>query len=587
MLDPVLKRFLSYAKPYKWWVAGATTCGLIKYNIPILFPLILKYVIDYLVSDPNPVMAQINWLLAGLLLLYGVWAVITYYRSVLHETASNRMIFDLRYDFFAHLQKLSLGFYEKRKVGAIASRLMGDISTAQGFIGSAFTNSIMDLSTLLVISIILFRMNWQLAVAALLVFPLYVVLNRTFKNRIKEATQKAQMKMEAISGNLHEHLSSVPIVRSFAKEKSEQRRFFRDTREHLDYVLARVHLSSLATTLIGLITSTAPIMVIWFGALQVVHGQLSAGGLVAFYAYLGMLYQPLNRLSELNILLARSRSAMERIFEILDTVPDIIDQPHAREIGRAQGEIELNNVTFGYDNARPVLKNVNLRIPAATSIALVGPSGAGKSTFIRLIPRFYDINAGTIKLDGMDIRNIVLRSLRSNIAWVPQEPILFSGSVRENIQYGRRNASLEEIIAATKDANAHEFILELPQGYETEIGERGVILSGGQKQRLSLARAFLKDAPILILDEATSSLDSESENLIKHALARLKQNRTTITIAHRLSTIQAADMIIVFDNGSIVQSGTHEQLLRVQQGLYRRLYDNQFGFIRNMGAVVV
>jgi subfamily B ATP-binding cassette protein MsbA len=518
-------------------------------------------------------------LLGGLLLLYAVWAVIAYFRSVLHETAANRMTFDLRHDFFVHLQKLSLAFYEKRKVGAIASRLLNDISSAQGFIGSAFTNSIMDLSTLLVIAAILFWMNWQLALVALSVFPLYIMVNRIFKRRIMEATRKAQAKMEAIAGGVHEHLSSVPVIRSFVREKSEERRFFQDTREHLGFVLRRVHQSSKATTLIGLITSVAPIIVIWYGAMQVVQNQLSTGGLVAFYAYLGMLYQPLNRLSELNIMLANSRSAMERIFEIFDTDPDIVDRPGARDLDSAKGEIECANVTFAYDKTRSVLKDLNLRIQAGTSIALVGPSGAGKSTFIRLIPRLFDVDKGVIRLDGIDLRDITLRSLRGNIAWVPQEPILFSSSVQENIRYGRRNANLEQIITAAKHANAHDFILDLPRGYQTEIGERGVLLSGGQKQRLSLARAFLKNAPILILDEATSSLDSKSEHAIKQALARLIQGRTTITIAHRLSTIQSADLIAVFDNGRIVQLGNHDELLHDKNGLYRKLYDGQFGFL--------
>jgi subfamily B ATP-binding cassette protein MsbA len=310
--------------------------------------------------------------------------------------------------------------------------------------------------------------------------------------------------------------------------------------------------------------------------MQVIHGQLTVGELTAFYAYLGLFYNPLNRLTELNILLANSQSAMERIFEVFNTSPEVVDYPNAKDLGTIKGDIKFMNIHFRYDQSKIILKDINLHILANTTVALVGPSGAGKSTFVKLIPRFYDATAGTITIDGSNIQEFKLNSLRKQIATVPQEPILFSGTIYENILFGKPDATEDEVEAAAVSANAHDFIDKFPNSYQTEIGEGGIKLSGGQRQRIALARAFLKNAPILILDEATSSLDSEAENLIQQALKRLMQGRTTIIIAHRLSTIQSADTIVVFDNGEIVEMGSHQELLLQPYGLYRRLYDEQF-----------
>jgi subfamily B ATP-binding cassette protein MsbA len=316
--------------------------------------------------------------------------------------------------------------------------------------------------------------------------------------------------------------------------------------------------------------------VVWYGAAQVIQGRLTVGELAAFYAYLGMFYQPLNRLAELNIALANSQSAIERIFELLSTSPEIADRPQGVTPQRVRGEIRFNAVSFEYEPSLRILDNVSLLIPPGSTVALVGRSGAGKSTFIKLIPRFYDVTAGSITIDGTDVRDFRLQSLRRHIALVSQEPILFSGDIIENILVGRPEASEKEVREAAVAAHAHGFIMDFPGGYRTEIGEGGLKLSGGQKQRLALARAFLKDAPILILDEATSSLDSESENLIRDALQRLMKGRTTLIIAHRLSTVQAADTIVVFENGAIVERGGPADLLQKPGGLYRLLYEEQY-----------
>lgn len=576
VIDRTLARFLSYAKPYRWWIIGASICGILKFNVPLIFPLVLKHIIDYLTSHSTPTMADITPPMAALLVLYLFWSVVTYFRSTLADATSHRMIFDLRYDFFLHLQRLSLAFYHRQKVGALASRVLGDIATAQHFVGAAFVNTIMDLSTLVFIVAIMAYQNFEMALASLGVFPLYIVVNQILQNKIRITSKLAQDKMEEISGRLHEQLGAVSVVQSYVREKSEERRFFQDSRDHLSFLLRNVQVNALAMAFVGLLTAIAPIVVIWYGASKVVSGELTAGGLVAFYAYLGMLYAPLNRLSELNIRLANSRSAMERIFEVFDTAPEVRDRPGARDVDEPlRGNIEFRDVEFRYASGHEAgLHGINLRIPAGTTLALVGPSGAGKSTLAKLVPRMYDVSEGAVLIDGTDTRDLSLRSLRSNIALVLQETVLFSETILENIRYGRRNATRDEIIAAAHAAQAHDFIIALADGYDTVIGERGVTLSGGQQQRLSLARAFLKNAPILILDEATSSLDSESERAIQRAVIDLTKNRTTLIIAHRLTTIRAAHRIAVFDAGRIVQIGTHNELL-AHDGLYRRLYSSQ------------
>jgi subfamily B ATP-binding cassette protein MsbA len=382
--------------------------------------------------------------------------------------------------------------------------------------------------------------------------------------------------MEEISGLVHEKLGGISIIQSYTREKAEEQQFFEENKEYLQYRVSGVKSNALALAIIGFLTYIAPVVVVWYGAVQVIQGRLTVGELAAFYAYLGMFYQPLNRLAELNISLANSQSAIERIFELFDTAPEITDSPQAVAIEKVRGEIRFNGVGFEYEPSQRILNNVSLRIPPSSTIALVGRSGAGKSTFVKLIPRFYDVTEGSITVDNMDIRNFRLQSLRRQIALVSQEPILFSGDIYENILIGRPEANEKEVREAAVSAHAHDFIMDFPNGYQTEIGEGGIKLSGGQKQRIALARAFLKDSPILILDEATSFLDSESENLIQDALKRLMKGRTTLIIAHRLSTIQAADTIVVFENGTIAETGTHTGLLQKPGGIYRLLYEEQY-----------
>lgn len=575
-IDPTLKRFFAYVKPYRTWIIAAAIAAILKFGIPLAFPLVVKEVINLLVAPPPFDMLYLHEMMGSMFAVYVVWTGISYLRSYFADLVSQRMIFDLRQEFFQHVQTLSLGFFERRQVGTVASRLLSDVAIAQNFVSAAFINTVMDLSTLLIIAVILLNENTVLALLAFTVIPVYAVINRYFQPSLLAASKQAQTKMEEIAGQVHEQLAGVAVVQAYTREKSVQLRFFGNTRDHLDFLLKNVRRNALAISAVSFLTQAAPVLVLWYGAILVMDGQLSPGGLVAFYAYLGMLYAPLNRLTELNVMLANSRSAMERIFEVLDTRPIVTERVDAVELPKGPKEIVLRDVTFAYEGAAPVLQDVTLTIPAGSVTALVGKSGAGKTTLAKLIPRFYDVTKGSLLIGGIDVASVRLKSLRNQISVVAQEPFLFSGTVDENIRYGRPRASEQEVVNAAMAAHAHEFILGLPLGYHTEIGERGVLLSGGQKQRLALARAFIKDAPLLILDEATSSLDSESEHAIQEALKQLMRGRTTVIIAHRLSTVREADQIAVFDQGRIVQVGRHNDLVTQTDGLYCRLYQTQF-----------
>ncbi len=576
-INPSLREFLSYVRPYRWQLFWATACGILKFNVPLVFPWALKEIIDEYLATPGVAHpGEIHWIMIGLLFMYVFWAVITYLRSYLSDRTGQRIIFDLRHELYTHLQRMWVGFYDKRRIGSIASRDLGDIAVAQNLVGAAVTNTVMDLSCIFLIAWILFAMNWKLALVAIAILPLYVALNWVFKTRIKRLGQLAQRQMEEIAGDVSEKLAGMAFVQSNTREKTEELRFVRESRRYFSHLLSVVKTNALAAATVGFLTSAAPVLVVWYGAVQVIGGELTVGELTAFFAYLGMFYGPLNRLTELNILVANSVSAIERVFEVFHTSPEIVDRPAARDVRSVRGEIEFRGVSFAYDASGPVLSDIDLHIAAGERVALVGHSGSGKSTLVKLLPRFYDVATGAITIDGIDIRDIRLKSLRRQIAMVPQEPILFSGTVEENIHYGRRQATVEEIRAAAVAADADEFIARMPAGYQSEIGEGGARLSGGERQRIALARAFLRNAPVLILDEATSALDSESESSIQQALESLMEGRTTLIIAHRLSTVQSADRIIVFERGRILESGAHADLLLRPGGLYRRLYSEQF-----------
>ena len=573
-------RFLAYAKPYWPFVAGATFFGLIKFLAPLAFPWMVKVLLDDVVLNDSLDAAQrereIVYLVGAVLAINALWMVATYFRSVLAAIAGHRLIRDLRVALFSHVQRLSHDFFTRHQTGAIASRVVNDISLAQNFVGSALTNVWMDAILLIALIAILISIHPTMTFISLALMPIYILALRAMGPRIRQSSQEVQQRLEVLAGELHEKVAGVAVVKGFARESAETHRFAGHANKLLNRVLHSARYTAANEVAVGFVVHTAPILVVWYGIHQILEGRLSVGALTQFLLYLSMFYSPLQRLSDLSVVLSNALAAIDRIFEYFDTRPHVAEHPQAKRIEQCEGRIDLDRVFFGYDADAPILKDVTLTMMPGQTVAFVGPSGAGKSTLASLVPRFYDPTAGSIRLDGTDLREIALDSLRAHIGIVNQETILFSGTVLENLLVAAPNATQPQIVAALEAANALEFVQGLPDGLATEVGERGAVLSGGQKQRIAIARAFLKDPKILILDEATSALDSRSERIIQTATARLLKNRTSIVIAHRLSTVLKADQIVVVDGGRIVDVGKHHELLS-RGGLYAQLYNEQFG----------
>ncbi len=599
-----LHRFLAYVWPYYGLIARATGAGMLKFVLPSTMALSLRFLTDRLVpaqaaspAPPSDVIAAafdryLAWLgsvlgpswtspqgafhllMLTLVLVYALWAVALYYRSQWAQLAGHRVMMDLRSDLYRHIHTLSHSFFQEKQSGGIVSRLTADIALAQNFVGSAMTNIWMDLVTCAVYVYVLASMDGPLTLAALAVFPFYVGSMRWFGKRSKSTSLEVQEAMEAFSGDVQERVAGFQLIKAFVAERREGLSFFRRSRQLLDLTLRNAHITNLSNSVVQWLTQMATLGLVWYGGRRLMLGTISVGTVVAFILLVRELYFPINRISEMNTVLHNSLAAIDRIFEVFDLEPSVRDREGALPVAGVRGRVTFDNVSFGYRDATPVLRGLNVDIRPGEMLALVGPSGAGKSSFAQLVPRFYDPQQGRVLLDGVDLRDLRLRELRAQIGSVAQENLLFSGSVIENILYGRPRASRAEVERAALSAHAAEFIERLPDGYDTLIGERGAKLSGGQKQRLALARVFLADPRVLILDEATSALDSESEQLIQRSLSELMKGRTSIVIAHRLSTIFAADRIIVLNDGRIVQIGSHAELSR-QGGLYARLYEAQ------------
>lgn len=571
-----LGRFLAYVKPYRWTFGLSTALGVVQYNLPVVFPWILKDVIDHLLAGkPSLTGLTFNQLMGFSVGLFALYAVITYFRTNIAYRLAHEIIFDVRKDLFQHLQKLPIDFFQKHQTGAVISRLITDVNNAQNIINIAGTNLLMDLTRIASITFLIFYMNWELGLIAYSTLPLYVVVQKRVGQRMRVRAREARRRMEVVEGQLHEAVAGIAEIKSFTGEQEETERFVTRSRGFLEAVSENIRSYALLLGSTTLLTRLTPVIVIWVGGYLVLKEKFTIGALMAFYAYLEMIYTPLNRLSELNLELANSRAAIDRLFEFFDFKPEA-ENESSRPLVLGPGRIEYQDIFFGYEANQPLFQGLQLHIPAGGRVAFVGPSGAGKSTLFKLLIRFFDPWRGKITIDGQDIGQVKLFSLRSQISVVQQDLVLFSGTIEDNIRVGKADATLAEIVGAAELANARGFIDDLPGGFQTEIGERGVKLSGGQRQLLAIARAFLKNAPIIIFDESTSNLDTPSERLIYDALQRLMQGRTTIIIAHRVSTVIQAEMIVVLENGRIVQQGTHEDLWQTREGLYYSLYSDAF-----------
>jgi ATP-binding cassette subfamily B protein len=487
-----------------------------------------------------------------------------------------KIVHDLRVDMYNHLQTLSLDFYDQRQTGWILDRVSHDTSNLQDFLAEGFQDFIRDIMVVAVIVAIMFAMNWSLTLITLIPAPLVVFLTVRFMRRVRRLYHSVWRKRSLMTSLLSNVLPGVRVVKAFAQEERESERFFDRSKDFMTSNVKASRTFAAFHPITGFVTSLGFVMVWGFGGYQVITGgTVTLGTLIAFISYLWRFYGPLNNLSRFSRRVQRAFTAAQRVFEVLDTEPSVPEPKDGRHMPQITGDVAFKNVTFAYEPGQPVLQNISFEVRSGEMIGLVGPSGAGKSTTINLLCRFYDAEEGAIEIDGYDIRSVTLHSLRSQIGVVLQEPFLFHGTVAQNIAYGNPDASRESIIRAAKAANAHDFIMQFSEGYDTLVGERGQRLSGGERQRISIARAILKNPRILILDEATSSVDTETEIAIQEAVDRLVRGRTTFAIAHRFSTLKNADRLVVLDEGKVVEIGSHEELLAREDGLFRRLCDMQ------------
>ncbi|MBI5813713.1 MAG: ATP-binding cassette domain-containing protein [Meiothermus silvanus] len=571
-----LRRLLAYTRPYRTELIVAIIATLIGSAFGLLFPLVIGRLVD--ASFLRIGSADTTVLDRTVLILIGVFALQAFFSAVqsyLLSRVGEGVVADLRRTVYRHLLTLSPRFFETRKTGEITSRLTSDISTVQGVVSSALVQIFSQTLTLVGTVIILFVTNWRLSLLMLSIVPVVVLAAFYFGRLLRKVSKEFQDRVADANARAEEAIGGIRVVQAFTAEPLEARTYADLIGASFKVALRRARIRAIFNPVVFFAMFTAIGIVLWYGGRLVIAGELTPGQLVAFLVYTFSVAGAVGAFSGLFSQFQEALGASSRIFELLDEKSDLPEPANPLKLGSVRGEVRFEQVSFGYGERGVVLEDVSLAAQPGEVVALVGPSGAGKSTLISLIPRFYDPTAGRILLDGVDIRDLTLYDLRSNIALVPQETQLFSGTVAENIRYGKPGASDAEVIEAAKAANAHEFITSFPDGYATIVGERGIKLSGGQRQRVAIARALLKNPRILILDEATSSLDSESEALVQEALEVLMQGRTTFVIAHRLSTIRSADKIVVLEAGRIVQQGTHQELLAAG-GLYKELYELQF-----------
>ncbi|QPJ61263.1 MAG: ABC transporter ATP-binding protein [Candidatus Nitronauta litoralis] len=562
-------KILKFARPYSKSLIFAFLCLVLTSAITLILPMIVKDMINAtLVTKDSDLLNSRTWDLVIVICLQLVFAVLT---NFILGFVANRVTADFRIEFFQHVQRLSIGFFQDRRVGELLSRLGNDITVIQNALitipVAVLRQTIMLIGGLAIIC----YLNWKLTGLILLILPPLMLFARIFGRRLRKLAEKVQDKLAGAAVVLEEVASSIQVVKSYTREPYEQKRFEEGIETALEAEIEKLKISSFFGPFILFLTFLVSASLVWYGGHQVMEGQTSYGELAAFFLYAIIIAGPIGTFVRLYTQIQESLGAVRRVYEILDTPPEILQPENPVKLERIEGRIQFEDVSFAYHSDQPVLQNVSFQIEPGERAALVGPSGAGKSTIVALLHRFFDVGSGTIRLDGKDIKTLDLPTYLGQVALVPQDTILFGGTVRENILYGKLEATEEEMIEAAQAAHAHDFITQLEKGYDTPVGEKGVKLSGGERQRIAIARAVLKDPKILILDEATSSLDTQSEGLIQDALERLMANRTTFIIAHRLSTVHHADQILVLDKGTLRESGTHQSLMQIE-GLYHKLY---------------
>lgn len=566
-------RILSYIKPYMHRLLFAMVCTIMAAAGNLYIPWIIKDMIDEVLADKNGTM--LNWIAASIIAIFIVRGLFWYGQNYLMSYVGQSVIIDIRAAVFKKLQRLSVSFYDKNKTGTIMSYVTNDVNALQ----SAMVENTIEMITegfILIGSVVaMIYLDWRLTLFTVCTLPVVLWFMEFFGKKIRKTGGRIQECTADITSVLQESVASARVIKSFVREDYEVDRFDVENRANFRANMKNAQLMATLTPVVELVAAIGVTMIIWYGGNNVINGTITAGSLVAFLTYAVNISNPIKRLTRVIGNIQKALAAAQRVFMIIDMPEEIAESRDAKQLPEVIGKVEFQNVSFAYDDKGNVITDLSFSVKPGEVIAIVGPSGAGKSTIANLLPRFYDVNKGDIKIDGHSVREVTLDSLREQVGIVPQETMLFNGSVYNNILYGRLDATKEEIAAAAKAANAHDFIMQLTDGYETKLGDRGVNLSGGQRQRIAIARAILKNPRILILDEATSALDTESERVVQEALDRLMVGRTSFVIAHRLSTVKNADKILVLEKGNLVESGTHDELLALD-GLYAHLYKIQY-----------
>lgn len=569
----VVIRLIRYLKPYWLPVLGALILVLINAATQAAGPFLIGKAIDQFISQDDKV--GLSYTMITLAVVYTIGMVSMRYQIYLMSAAGQKVLADMRLQIFEKVENFSLQYIENKEAGDLMSRLVNDIDAISNFLSQGLTQSIGSLFAIIGVVFAMFALNWQLALAAFAVIPIMYITTTFFSNRARRAYRKTRETIGDVSADLQEELSGVKVSQAFNRGNMNIRKFMERNAANRDANVSANAVTSAFAPAMDLLSTIDTAIVAGFGGYLAIQGTITVGVVVAFLQYVQNFFRPIATIAQVWTIAQSAFAAAERVFELLDTEPDIQNVSNATQLPTIEGHVVFENVTFGYDPSNPVLNNVNLVTEPGQTVAIVGPTGAGKSTLVNLIPRFYEVTEGRVILDGLDVREVTQHSIRSQMGMVLQEPFLFSGTVMDNIRYGRLEAGDDEVISAAKAANAHDFIERLPDKYDTQVGERGSLLSQGQRQLLSIARAILADPQILILDEATASVDTRTEVLIQKALNRLLEGRTSFVIAHRLSTVRTADVILALEDGEIVERGSHNQLIE-NDGLYADLYRRQF-----------